>query len=304
MKFTVLHMVLCVALASCSRPTAPTPTSQTASAARLFETKGVIRGKPAPDTLQVEHEDIPGFMPSMTMPFRTTGSTAELKVGDAIAFDLLVTEDGASIERIRKIGLSEVAIKKSATESLPRVTRLHEGDRLSPFQLTDSKGRKITEKTFEGKELLLTFIFTRCPIPNFCPLMSLNFKRLQESIAADPRLSSQTNLLSISFDPEFDTTEMLNAYGSAHTKDQDSWRFATGTPEAVRQITAAFSVYIQTEDNTISHGLCTALVGPDGVIRKIWRGNAWEPQEVLAVLQNRDSEATAQVSTPTNPRFP
>ena len=159
-----------------------------------------------------------------------------------------------------------------------------EGEPLPDFQLIDSKGRAITRETFAGKPLILTFIFTRCPIPNFCPLITNNFRQIQEALADAPT-PAEVQLLSISFDSEFDTPEVLAQYAARQTKDTDQWRFATGTAGETKRLTQAFSVAVQPESGTIAHGLATALVGADGIIRKIWRGNGWQPTEVLAALR-------------------
>ena len=158
------------------------------------------------------------------------------------------------------------------------------------FQLVDSKGRQITRESFAGKPLLLTFIFTRCPIPNFCPLMTGNFLEIQRALPGDAPQAADVQLLSISIDPEFDTPEVLAEYAARHTQDTDRWRFATGTAAATERLTRAFSVSVEPAGGTIAHGLATALIDADGAIRRIWRGNGWKPAEVIEALRPLSAE--------------
>ena len=256
---------------------------------REFEIAGIVRGVDAPNaTVTVEHEDVPGFMPSMTMPFaaKNPKEIAGIKTGDAIAFHLVMTQDDSWIEAIKPIQAASLHLPAgSARAPSPETRRLREGDPLPEFHLVDQKSRPISAKTFAGKTVVLTFIFTRCPVPNFCPLISRNFERLQREIKNDPALADRVRLLSISFDPEFDTPQILARYGKGFTEDADFWRFATGEPAEIGKLTRGFSVYVQAEDGTLNHGLCTALADADGTITKIWRGNAWRPEEVMAELK-------------------
>ena len=160
--------------------------------------------------------------------------------------------------------------------------RFHEGDTLPAWQLVNEDGKTITPETFRGRPFVLTFIFTRCPIPDYCPRMSQNFAELQKAIKGGMGALAQTRLLSISFDPEFDTPQVLKAYGEREQADPAVWSFATG-PE-VPALTRGFSVLVQPEGGTISHSLATALIDRDGRIKKIWRGNSWTVKEVMDAI--------------------
>lgn len=256
---------------------------------RTFAVRGIVRGIDADGgTVTVEHEDIPGFMPAMTMPFRVkeTSRLGQLSAGQAVAFDFVVTDDDSWITGIRPTDAADLQLAGRAAALPPSaVARLKEGDRLLDFQLIDQAGQPVTRQDYAGRHLLLTFIFTRCPVPNFCPLMSQNFSTLEDAIAADPALADRARLLSVSFDPEHDTPEVLSSYAHSFDFNPAIWTFATGTPEETARLTRAFSVLVQPEAGTISHGLATALVDDTGVIRKLWRGNAWEPEEALSELR-------------------
>lgn len=153
------------------------------------------------------------------------------------------------------------------------------------FHLIDQEGKPINRENFLGHPLLLTFIFTRCPLPNFCPRMSQNFAELQKSIKTSSAPLSSTRLLSVSFDPSHDTPAVLRQYAQGENADPAVWTFATGEPAKVQKLTEAFSVLVQPEGGTISHSLATALIDENGKIEKIWRGNGWKPEEVLEQIR-------------------
>jgi protein SCO1/2 len=255
-----------------------------------YQVRGVVRGiPPGHQAIEVEHEAIPGFMPSMTMPFavRDEQEIATLAIGDAISFQLNVTQQDSWIDRVRKIDAGQLHLASVAqppsSEPTDSSSRLREGDHLPEFELVNQDGQSITDQTFLGQPLVLTFVFTRCPIPNFCPLMSRNFVTLQEGIKTASSSARATRLLTISFDP-FDTPERLKAYAASEQADAGIWSFATGPKPEIEKLTRAFSVLVKPEGGTISHGLATALIDQDGKIAKIWRGNSWSPTEILSEL--------------------
>lgn len=292
--YSGFFLILAVlALASCKRPESAVSTEPPP---QTFMVQGFLRAIDfAGRSVTVEHEDIPDYMPSMTMPFdvKTMSEVEPLSAGDAIEFKMIVTDKSSWIEGVRKIAATEIQLpakRESNNPNLAKVTRLKEGDRLPDFQLIDSKGRPITRQSVEGQPLLLTFIFTRCPIPNFCPRMSNNFREIQDALAAVRDQPTSVQLLSISFDSEFDTPEVLAQYAARHTPDTDRWRFATGTSTEIKKLTQAFSISVQPENGAFAHGLATALVGSDGKIRHIWRGNGWKPAEVIEALRALPTE--------------
>jgi protein SCO1/2 len=156
------------------------------------------------------------------------------------------------------------------------------------FSLTDQNGERISLNTFRGQPFVLTFVFTRCPVPNFCPRMSNNFEERQKTIKQGRGTLGKTRLLSITLDPDYDTPEVLSDYAAFHHADRQIWTFATGQEREIDALTRAFSVYRQTEGGTISHGLATALIDKNGKIDKIWRGNSWTPTEVIEEIERHD----------------
>jgi protein SCO1 len=290
-RLAIMGCVL-LAVTGCNRATTEAPNSNE----RHYDARGIIRGlAPTARSVDIEHEDIRGFMPSMRMPFavRDPKQIAGMRIGDAISFRLTVTDDDSWIDQVRKISADEVRLPAPVappkTKSASDSERLREGDKIPAFELTDQNGEGITAETFRGHPFVLTFIFTRCPIPNFCPLMSKNFNELQTAIKNGSGALAQTRLLSISFDPDFDTPQILKAYADHEQADRKIWAFATG--EKSKILTRAFSVYVQAEGGTISHGLATALINEDGKIARIWRGNGWRPSEVIGEIEGNKQPA-------------
>lgn len=284
-------LCLALALAACDRP------KSADSSARFYQVRGIIRGF-APDrsTISVEHEDIPGFMPSMTMPFsvKDQKEIATVKIGDGISFRMTVTDKDLFLDQVKKIPANEVRVAEptpASTVSSTASARLREGDVVPSFTLTDQNGAPVTLDTFRGQSFVLTFIFTRCPVPTFCPRISNNFSELQEAIKSDPAPTGKARLLSITLDPQFDTPDILQSYAQQQKADSQIWTFATGEPAEIDKLTQSFAVFVQPEGGTISHGLATALIGPDGKAVKIWRGNSWKPSEVVDELRRQAREA-------------
>jgi len=277
----------CVALAllSCGRST------NSDERADHYDTRGVVRGfSPDRSTIEIQHENIPDFMPSMTMPFvtRDPKQIADLRTGDAISFRMAVTKKDFWIENVKKIRREDVNVaepKRTSPVSADRDARLTEGDKMRPFSLTNQNGERISIDTFHGNSLVLTFVFTRCPVPNFCPRMSNNFGELQETIKSSTGTLANARLLSVTLDPAYDTPKVLSDYAGFHHADSKIWSFATGDEKEIDSLTRAFSVYRQNEGGTISHGLATALINKEGKIDKIWRGNAWTPAEIIKEIQ-------------------
>ena len=285
MEKILLASCVALALLSCGRST------NSDERADHYDTRGVVRGfSPDRSTIEIQHENIPDFMPSMTMPFvtRDPKQIADLRTGDAISFRMAVTKKDFWIENVKKIRREDVNVaepKRTSPVSADRDARLTEGDKMPPFTLTNQNGERISLDTFHGNSLVLTFVFTRCPVPNFCPRMSNNFEELQEAIKSSTGTLATTRLLSVTLDPAYDTPKVLSDYAGFHHADSKIWSFATGDEKAIDSLTRAFSVYRQNEGGTISHGLATALINKEGKIDKIWRGNAWTPAEIIKEIQ-------------------
>ncbi len=238
-------------------------------------------------TLVVEHEEIPGYMPPMIMPLPVADSsmTAPLDEGDAIQFRLAI-DDSASIIALRELPDTAVARNPARTTTpiesagTSGAQMLQRGDRVpADLTLTNQAGESIRISDYRGQALVLTFIYTRCPLPNYCPLMSKQFATLQPQFRE--QYGQQVQLLSISFDPAYDTPTVLREYASKYTDRLDTWTFATGDSTQVQRAAQLFGVFTKEEENDeITHNLTTALIGPEGRVRRLWRGNDWTAEDV------------------------
>lgn len=242
-----------------------------------FYVRGEVRAIEA-DTKQIriKHEEIPNYMAAMTMPFdvRNVSQLNGLKTGDQVGFELIVTKTDSWIASINKLSESRDTAQATAKD----IERVQVGEVVPDFSLTDQKHRAVRLKDFRGQVVLLTFIYTRCPLPNYCPLMSSNFSSLQERL--EKKYPGKFHLLSVSIDPEFDQPEVLEKYGSRYSKNDESWSFATGTKEQSDAVGELFGLVQERAGGLINHDLRTALIAPDGRLVHVWKSNVWTPYEV------------------------
>lgn len=225
------------------------------------------------------HEAIPGYMDAMTMPFTVKDAWAlsALAPGQFVEATLVVTRDRSWIENIRISGSGPV----EEPAKLPVMP--DPGDVIPNFSLMNQDGREIHIQDFRGRPLLLTFIYTRCPLPDYCPLMSGNFAAIHYKLQSLPQADSVPRLLTVSFDTENDTPSVLKEYAARYMKPLrfDEWEFATGTPEEIQAITGYFGLVFQKESGQITHSLVTALIGPDGRLVRLYLGNQWRPDDIV-----------------------
>ena len=275
-------MLLLPVLVSCGRPQ-----NERTGNEQLYDLRGKVVSVDARSrTISVEHEEIPGFMEAMTMDFTLEHDDA-LKVaapGDTIQATLVVGD--------RSSWLENPVITKVASGTAPEVAAEgpSPGTTVPDFRLVNQNEKKIGRDDYRGRALLLTFIYTRCPLPDYCPLMSTNFAQINRELEKDPALASRAHLLSVSVDPDFDTPKVLRSYGAAHTENYlaekfETWEFATGTPEEIRKLAEFFGLSYYPEKEQIIHSLRTAVITPDGRVQRIFRGNEWKPEEALAELR-------------------
>jgi protein SCO1/2 len=238
--------------------------------------------------LIVSHGEIQGYMPAMVMPFRVEDAAelSKLGKGDEITAVLVVIGSESWLEDLR-ITQKGVGADPRDLEinSLPK-----EGDAVPDFALVNQSGKKISIKQYRGRALLITFIYTRCPLPDYCPLMSSNFAEIDRALQKDPALLAKTHLLSVSFDSSYDTPAVLKSYGAAYTErytDEkfEQWEFASGSAEEVKAITRFFCLQYEPKSDQIIHSLVTAIISPDGKVFKIYSYNEWKPDDVLADLR-------------------
>ena len=236
----------------------------------------------------LNHEAIPGFMDAMTMPYKLKdpGILGELHPGDVITADVLVSQDADA-----NVLLDHIVVVAQAKPDYRPTVFYHvpaPGDAVPDFKLRNQDGRSIHLGQFRGKQLLITFIYTRCPLPNFCPLVTHNFAVIDKQLAAIPALYSKTHLLCVSFDPSHDTPERLRAYGSSYMGSDAKnafahWDFAVPQAPELTEMAKFFDLGITNEaDSTITHTLSTTLIGRDGKVVRFYPGNEWTTDQVMA----------------------
>jgi protein SCO1/2 len=285
-----LHAVLAVSVAA-GLACAPK------DGATRYALKGKIEGLDILDReLLVAHEEIPGFMPAMTMPFKMPEQTGflarfqglrieRLRRGDVITATLVVKGNESWVEKV-----NVVRYEPPPGMSVPEPKESKEGESVVDVLLEDQDGKPLKISDYRGSVLALTFIYTRCPIPEFCPRIMKNFQDLDNLIEADPDLRSKARLLSVSFDVEFDRPEVLQAFGSAFVKDRGQgpfarWKLATGTKESVGRLGQFFGLVFFKEGGDFAHSLVTVVIGPDGKLVKEFSGNDWNVKDAYAAMR-------------------
>jgi protein SCO1 len=219
--------------------------------------------------LTIAHKEIPGYMEAMTMPYTVSKTDSwifqSIAPGDQIHATLVLGEQA----ELQDISFSRSGETKSDGTSDVRIPQT--GDQVPDFTLVNQNGKIIHLQQFRGKPLLLTFIYTRCPFPDYCPRMSNNFSQILQHLQKDP---------------EHDKPAALHSYGEHYVGRLDPrfahWEFASGSPEQVRKIADFFGLSYNEKDSQIVHGLVTVLVGKDGTVAKVYSGNDWIPEQVAA----------------------
>src|SRR2546422_9404393 len=268
-------------LASCS-----TPSNQ-----RVYALQGqVLAVAPNHGEATIKHEDIKGFMPAMTMPYKVKEAKLldNIAPGDLINATLVVVSNDAYLTAVKRVGsapLEKPSVAAPAASS--GFELLKAGEAVPDASFVDQDGSKIGFSAFQGSTVVVTFIYTKCPLPTFCPLMDRHFATIQTNLKNDPSLTN-VHLVSISFDPITDTPPVLKKHARTLNADPRRWTFLTGTRDDIDQFAARFGVSVaRAYDNPldITHTLRTALVDADGKLVKVYTGNEWTPEQVLMDLK-------------------
>ena len=271
--FTVL-VAGCATVAGCSR-------------AATYELRGqVLVIDPGRQEITVKHEDVRGLMAGMTMPFKVDDPKRleGLTVGDLIVAKLVVKDSTGYLSAIERTGHEEV----TAPAPTPRMELLERGQEVPNTALVDETGQRRMLADWRGRVLAVTFIYTRCPFPDFCPKMDRQFKSAQGVILADSQLRNRAALLSVTFDPDFDTPSVLAAHAKQVGADSAVWHFATGERSAIESLASRFGVSVMREGTAaegITHNLRTAVIGSDGRLSAMLTGNEWTPAELIDAMR-------------------
>ena len=281
-KQSVLILALLFVLTVSSTCRKPNPANE-----RRYDLKGrVVAVERDKHLVTISHEDIKDFMPGMTMPFTLPDelSLNYIVVGDDIKATLVV--DGAH-SWLENVAISRESRDATATTGVPEAKP---GDEVPSYTLVNQDGKDIRLGDYRGKTLLLTFIYTRCPLPEYCNLMSTNFAAVDRELEKQPGVYAKTHLLSITVDPEYDTPKVLRSYGAAFTERYEKetfehWDFASGTKDQIKGVAQFFGLrYFQGSDQIV-HNLRTAVVSPEGKVVKVYTDNTWKPEEVVTEMK-------------------
>ena len=275
---SAVTVLLLVAAAGCKRNSPPSE--------RRFRLHGTVVSVDVKQGFaQIDSDAIPGFMDAMTMPYQIPDSSmlSTLKPGDEITADLVVTETGGHLEHISILKHGSPPPAPSSSFHWPEP-----GDRVPDFVVFDQQGRPLHLRSFRGKALLVTFIYTRCPYADFCPKVSSNFAEMYREIVKQPALASHVRLLSVSFDYQNDTPRALRAYAASFREVSGTeqpfavWDFATARRKEWPAMAKFFGLYYRSEQGQLIHSLSTSLISPDGKVVEWFHNNDWQPATLLA----------------------
>jgi protein SCO1 len=291
-------LLMMVALAGCRSRQVTETQAATDTNFKIYEMRGtVVSTDPSKGEITLDHSAIPGYMDAMTMPYKLKNPNiaGELHPGDVLTANLLVPNDpnaDAVLDEIDVIAQGKPDYRPKVVYHVPAP-----GDEVPDFRLRDQNGREIHLAQFRGKALLITFIYTRCPLPNFCPRVTRNFASVEHQLQGDPALLNKTQLLCVSFDPQTDTPARLKAYGENYIGSDAKnafahWDFAVPAEPVLKEMARYFDVGFTDEpDGTITHTLSTTLIGPDGKVVHFYPGNDWTVEQVLGDVKQTAASA-------------
>jgi len=260
-----------------------------AKAVTTYAVSGTLE-RIAPDHHQatIHNQMIPGYMDEMTMDFsvHNTNELNGVSPGDKITFTLIVSNNESWIQNIKRTGETEPVAKNAMQTASNASPELKTGDRLPDGTMTAENGRQVQFSDFRGRAVAFTFFYTRCPLPDFCPLMNRNFAAARDLISSAPNAPTNWEFLSISFDPESDTPVMLSNYASLFRgQNPNHWLFTAASINTLATLAPALDLMVFREGNSISHNLRTVVLDPRGRIYHEFDGNQWTARELAdAVL--------------------
>lgn len=270
-----------------SHPGNQSPTQQ------VFAVKGLIKEvKPSHKLVTIEHEKIPDYMDAMTMDFdvRNTNELTGLSAGDYVSFRMIVQPKDAWIDQITRLTNSTkpVANAPDTFRRVRDVDPLNIGDPLPEYHFTNEMNQAVSFTDFKGEALGITFLFTRCPFPTFCPRMASNFDEALKKLKADTNAPTNWHLLTITFDPAFDTPPVLKSYAKRYTYDPARWNYLTGELIDITAIAEQFGLMFWRPDPNevagISHNLRTAVIDAQGRVQKVFTDNNWKPDDFVTEM--------------------
>jgi len=255
-----------------------------ACATSFVATGLVLRVDTATSTLTVSHDEVPGFMDAMVMPLSVRGRSpmATIRPGDRVAFRLVVGKTASHIDRVRLLSAAPADSGLLATPAASTLVSI--GAPIPDFSLIDQRGLPVTLSNLRGRVVVVTFIYTRCPLPDYCPRMITNLAAVRDRFR--DRLDSDIVLLTVTFDPQYDTPERLAAFARAQKADVPGWHFLTGDATGIKQVCDAFGVEYWPDSGLITHTLQTAVVDREGRLAAAVEGKDFTGRQIADLVQS------------------
>jgi protein SCO1/2 len=294
----ILPILPVALLLACHRP-APAPP---APVKETYLLKGTVRAVDTKEgVVTIAHEEIPGFMKPMTMPFtpKDRANLNELAAGDEVEGPLEVVREGGTIKDYNLLRLEvtnpaprvlDVDPATGAISLAAKPAVLLPGEPVPDFAMTTQDGKPLRLSDLKGNVVVLTFIYTRCPLPDYCPAIDKKFRRLADRLGAVKGRAEGVRLLSVSFDPEHDTPEALRAHAKLVGAQPPLWTFAVASHDELRKVAPRLGLVYGPMPNEIVHNLCTAVVAPDGTLAQLEvgaAGRAWDPDDLFRTVLKR-----------------
>ena len=290
-RLKVILILLCIgASVSCTKHGATFPVLK-----RYPFTGRIVSLDKARQTAVIDGDTVQGYMEAMQMSYKIkdAGDFGGLAPGDSITAEIVVVDmqnaDNNNndadpdywLEKVKVTGHSKPPAAKPTAQHIPA-----SGEEVPDFHFTNQNSQQISLKQYRGQVLFVTFIYTRCPFPDYCPRIGAQFAQLRQQLDADPSLSAETHLLCISFDPAHDTPKILRDYGfslmhSHQAKLSDGWDFAVPRAADLPQIADYFALTYIPENGLITHSLSTTVIGPDGKIVNWYYGSDWQVSDLV-----------------------
>lgn len=279
--------------------------SSTMVASRIFAVKGVVlKIEPGEDEVIIRNEAISNYMDAMSMPFplKNPEAVAGLKRGDKVAFQLHISQDNSWADHFSKIGIVPLDRDQTPVEPKPSTASgsnaNHRRSPLLDYKFTNELGQPVSLNDFRGQALAVTFFYTRCPLPNFCPRLSKNFEEASQKLEAMTNAPANWHFISVSFDPEFDTPEVLRNYGNSYRYDPTHWSFLTGPPDKIAELARGAGVEYTADGGTINHNFRTLIVNAQGHLQMVFPTTGDLSDQIVSEIL----KASTPQSGPARPR--
>ncbi|MFN0157211.1 MAG: SCO family protein [Bacteroidota bacterium] len=281
-KSSLILLLVCSALASCSKK------EEKSTDLVTFPLKGeVVAMDTAKMRITLDHEEIPNYMMAMTMPFKIKNRALfdGVQIGDTIQGVLAVSRTESWLETFTVVGKGEPPSQELVEGTLlAKVFRT--GDAMPNDPLINQDEKPVRFSDYRGKAVAVTFIYTRCPLPDFCIRMSDQFAKLQKALKQDKSMDGKWQLVTVSFDPAFDTPKVLKEYGKTYGADFAVWDFVTAEMPVIMKFADGLGLTMADDEGLIAHNLRTVLLDQEGKIVRVINGNEWTGQEVADEMKN------------------